>query len=61
MFCHQTYLIILRGIEDLHEVVINGCNVNNIRCGDHTVLIAETEKDLQHILDEVIKESEFLG
>ena len=53
--------IILREVEELHGVVINGRNVNNIRYADDTVLIAETEKDLQHILDKVIKESESLG
>ena len=35
--------------------------MNNIRYADDTVLIAETEKDLQHILDKVIKESGSLG
>ena len=53
--------IILREVEDLHELVINGRNVNNIRYADDTVLIAETEKDLQHILDKFIKENESLG
>ena len=42
-------------------MVINGRNVNNIRYADDTVLIAETEEDLQHILDKVIEESESLG
>ena len=50
--------IILREVEELHGVVINGRNVNNIRYADDTVLIAGTEKDLQHILNKVIKESE---
>ena len=49
--------IILREVEDLHGVVINGRNVNNIRYADDTVLIAETEKDLQHNLDKDIKEN----
>ena len=52
---------ILREVEELHGVVINGRNVNNIRYVDDTVSIAETEKDLQHILDKVIEESESLG
>ena len=53
--------IILREVEGLHGVVINGRNVNNIRYADDTVLIAETEKDLQHILNRVMKESESFG
>ena len=53
--------IILREVEDLHELVIKGRNVNIIRYAGDTVLIAETEKDLQHLLDEVIKNSESLG
>ena len=39
--------LILREVEELHGVVINGRNVKNIRYADDTVLIAETEKDLQ--------------
>ncbi len=53
--------IIFREVEELHGGVINGRNENNIRYADDTVLIAETEKDLQHILNKVIKESESLG
>ena len=53
--------IILREVEELHGVLINGCNVNNIRYAEDTILIAETEKDLQHILNKVIKESESFG
>jgi len=53
--------IILREIEELHGVVINGRNINNIRYADDTVLIAETEKDLQNILNKVIEVSESLG
>ena len=49
--------IILRKVEDMHGVVINGRNVNNTRYAEDTVLIAETEKDLQHILDKDIKEN----
>ena len=36
--------IILREVEELHGVVINGRNVNNIRYADDTVLIAETKR-----------------
>ena len=53
--------IILRKVEELHGVVINGRNVNNIRYADDTVLIAETERGLQDILNKVTKESESFG
>ena len=53
--------IILREVEVLHGVVMNGRNVNNIRYAGDTVLIAKTEKDIQHILDKDIKENESLG
>ena len=36
-------------------VLINGRNINNIRYADDTVLIAETENDLQCILNKVIE------
>jgi len=44
-------------IEELHGVVINGRNINIIRYADDTVLIAETEKDLQIFLNKVIEVS----
>ena len=47
--------IISREVEDLHGVVMNGSNVNNIRYAADTVLIAGTGKDLQHLLDKDIK------
>ena len=53
--------MISRKVKDLHGVVINRRNVNNIRYTDDTVLIPETEKNLQYILDKVTKESESLG
>ena len=53
--------MILREIEELHGVLINGHNINNIRYADDTVLIAETENDLQCILNKVIEKSESLG
>ena len=38
--------IILREVEDLHGVLVNGVNINNIRYADDTVLISETETGL---------------
>ena len=52
---------ILRKIEDLPGIAINGHNFNNIRYADDTVMIAETEAGLQNPLNKVIEESEKLG
>ena len=40
---------------------INGININNIRYADDTVLIADSEKELQNLVDKVEAESERLG
>ena len=48
--------ISLRDIKEPHGVVINGCNINSIRYVDDAVLIAETEKDLQYILNKVLEQ-----
>ena len=53
--------IILREIEELHEVPINGHNINQIRYADDTVLIDEAKNDLQCILKKVVEKSESLG
>ena len=53
--------MILREIEELHEVPINGRNINKIKYADDTVLIAETENDLQCSLKKVVEKSESLG
>ena len=53
--------IILRQIEDLPGITVNGHNINNIRYADDTVLIADTETGLQNLLNKVIVESEKLG
>ena len=52
---------ILREIKKLHRVVINGRNINNTRYADDTVLIVETEKDLQRILNKFIEVSKSTG
>ncbi|MGX9987587.1 reverse transcriptase domain-containing protein [Soonwooa purpurea] len=48
---------ILRELEDLPGFIIGGHNLNNIRYADDTVLIADTEKKLQELLQKVAKES----
>ena len=53
--------IVLREVEDLHGVLVNGVNINNIRYADDTVLISETETGLQALLDGVVVESERRG
>ena len=49
--------VILREIEDINGVRLGGHNINDIRYADDTVLIAESEKDLQDMLDIVVEES----
>ena len=51
----------MREIKYLNGMKINGVNINNIRYADDTVLIAESEKELQDLLDKVEIESEKLG
>ena len=36
---------------DLEGVTVGGVNINNIRYADDTVLIADTEKKLQRLVD----------
>ena len=43
--------MILRNLENYPGVKINGENINNIRYADDTVLIADSEEDLQRLLD----------
>ena len=40
---------------------VGGQNFNNLRYADDTVLIAESENELQSILETVLKESEMKG
>ena len=53
--------IILRNIEDLVGVKVGGRNVNNIRYADDTVVIAESEEELQNIIGNVGRYSEERG
>ena len=52
---------ILRNIEDCQGMKINGQNLNNLRYADDTVLMAESDDQLQKLLDIVVLESEKLG
>ena len=53
--------MILRNLENYPGVKINGENINNIRYADDTVLIADSEEDLQRLLDITIEKSEEMG
>ena len=52
---------IVREIEDLKGIQIDDININNIRYADDTVLVAESEKELQDLLDKVEIEREKFG
>ena len=52
---------ILRNIEDCQGMKINGQNLNNLRYADDTILMAESDDQLQKLLDIVVLESEKLG
>ena len=50
--------IIMRALEGMPGIKVGGYNMNNIRYADDTVLIADNEKELQEMLDTVVRESE---
>ena len=49
--------MILQETEDLKGFIIAGQNINNLRYADDTVLITESEKELQDLLDKAVGES----
>ena len=53
--------IILRELEDENGIQVGGHSITNIRYADDTVLFSESEKDLQRLLNVVVKESESMG
>ncbi|GFR71049.1 endonuclease-reverse transcriptase [Elysia marginata] len=53
--------MILRNIYDLKGIRIGGVNINNLRYADDTVLFAESESELQAILDVVTDASMEMG
>ena len=53
--------LILRELEKENGLRIGGHNITNIRYADDTVLLAESEEDLQRLLDVVVQESERKG
>ena len=53
--------MIRRNIVGLPVIKINGQLINNLRYADDTVLIAENEEDLKHLLDKIVEESGNMG
>ena len=53
--------LILRNLEQERGLKVGGHNITNIRYADDTILIAESEKDLQRLLDVVVRESDKRG
>ena len=52
---------IFEEVDEIEGVKIGGININNLRYADDTALLAESEAQLQKILDEVRIRSENLG
>ncbi|GFN73966.1 retrovirus-related pol polyprotein from type-2 retrotransposable element r2dm [Plakobranchus ocellatus] len=53
--------IIMRNLENHPGIKVGGQNINNLRCADDTVLIAENKEDLQKLLNIVEEESRKKG
>ena len=53
--------MILRELEDLKGLIIGGANITNHRYADDTVLVADSQDDLQMLLDRVVDESRKRG
>ena len=53
--------LILRELEKERGLRIGGQNITNLRYADDTVLLAESQEDLQRLLDVMVAESERKG
>ena len=53
--------MIMREIEDMEGFRIGGKVVNNVRYADATVILAESEQQLQQLINTVVTESELKG
>jgi hypothetical protein len=51
----------MREISDLPGIKVGGKTINNLRYADDTVLIATSQKDLQHLLSIINEKSEEVG
>ena len=52
---------IMKKIENMPGAKVGGVTINNVRFADDTVLIANTEKDLQDLVNKINKESKIYG
>ncbi|GFR79706.1 retrovirus-related Pol polyprotein LINE-1 [Elysia marginata] len=52
---------IFREIDDVPGLKVNGENINNLRYADDTVLLAESENDLQNLVTIIEEKSEQYG
>ena len=53
LFSLYSEFLIVEALSDRKGLNINGENINNIRIADDTVLIAESNKDLQEMINEL--------
>ena len=53
--------MILQELEVEKGMKVGGPNITNLRYADDTILLAESEEDLQKLLDVVVRESELKG
>ena len=53
--------VIMRSLENKGGFRIGGTMINNLRYADDTVILSETEHELQHLMDIVVQESEQKG
>ena len=54
-------IILREELENENGIQVGGHSITNIRYADDTVLFSESEKDLQRLLNVVVKESERMG
>ena len=52
---------IFRKSNKIKECVIGEHNVNNLRYADDTALLAESEEELQKVIDQMKKNNEMMG
>ena len=59
---HAEYIMRNAGLEEAQAgIKISGRNINNLRYGDDTTLVAESEEELKNLLMRVKEESEKAG
>ena len=59
---YAEYIMWNAGLDELHAgTKISGRNINNLRYGDNTTLMVQSEEDLKRLLMKVKEESEKVG